>query len=199
MSTHISPRPRSAARPAAGLLVAGLSALAAACFQNMSLETYSDSSAIDVAIAPRSDPEPGRLAGITAAHNAARAELNIAPLTWSPEVAAFAQAWADKLAEQGCVMQHRPYEGPDAQKYGENIYSSWGSMPSTADVVAAWVAEGEDYNALTDTCSGVCGHYTQVMWAASERLGCGMASCGDKEVWVCNYDPPGNIWGERPY
>ncbi|MCY0992984.1 CAP domain-containing protein [Nannocystis sp. ILAH1] len=165
----------------------------------MSRETYSDSSAIEVAIVPRSDPEAGRLAGITAAHNAVRAELNIAPLSWSPQVAAFAQAWADTLAEQGCVTIHRPYEGPDAQKYGENLFSSWGYAPSAVDVVADWASEAEDYTALTDTCSGVCGHYTQVVWAASERLGCGMASCGDKEVWVCNYDPPGNIWGERPY
>ena len=199
MSTQIHPHHRSAARPAGGLLVAGLSALAAACFPDMSSETYGDSSAIELAIVPRSDPEPGRLAGMTAAHNAVRAGLNIAPLTWSPQVAAFAQAWADKLAEQGCVMQHRPYEGPDAQKYGENLFSSWGSAPSAVDVVADWVSEAADYDAVTGTCSGVCGHYTQVVWAASERLGCGMASCGDKEVWVCNYDPPGNIWGERPY
>lgn len=199
MSTHILFHPRSAARPAAGLLVAGLSALAEACLPDMSWETYSDSSAIEVAIVPRSGAEPARLAGITAAHNAVRAELNIAPLTWSPQVAAFAQEWADALAERGCMTIHRPYEGPDAQKYGENLFSSWGDAPSAVDVVAHWVSEVADYNAVTDTCSGVCGHYTQVVWAASERLGCGMASCGDKEVWVCNYDPAGNIWGERPY
>jgi uncharacterized protein YkwD len=196
MSTVIVPSHPSAARRAAGIVTAGLSALVAACQGDMSFETCED---IDALIAPRSDPEPGRLAGLTAAHNAVRAELGLDPLTWSPEVAAFAQEWADKLAAKGCVMQHRPYEGPDAQKYGENIFKSWGIMPTAQKVVDSWAAEVADYDAIADTCSGVCGHYTQVVWADSQHLGCGMATCDDQEVWVCNYDPPGNIVGEKPY
>jgi pathogenesis-related protein 1 len=30
-------------------------------------------------------------------------------------------------------------------------------------------------------------------------VGCGVARSGRTEVWVCNYDPPGNYVGERPY
>ena len=45
----------------------------------------------------------------------------------------------------------------------------------------------------------MCGHYTQVVWRKSLRVGCGMATCGATEVWVCNYDPAGNWDGERPY
>jgi hypothetical protein len=26
-----------------------------------------------------------------------------------------------------------------------------------------------------------------------------MATCGGTEVWVCNYDPAGNVLGQRPY
>ncbi|PCC72400.1 Cysteine-rich secretory protein family protein [Nannocystis exedens] len=199
MSTAITPHPPCVARPAAGLLVAGLLALAAACRPDMSLETYNDVSAIDVTLVPRSDPEPGRLAGITAAHNVVRGELGIDPLTWSSQVAGFAQEWADKLAQKGCVMEHRPSDGPDAQQYGENIFGSRGYASSATHVIANWVSEVQDYDAITHTCSDVCGHYTQVVWADSKRLGCGVASCGDREVWVCNYDPPGNILGERPY
>jgi pathogenesis-related protein 1 len=145
------------------------------------------------------DPESGRLAGITAAHNAVRSPLGVPALTWAPEVAKFAQAWADKLKGQGCALKHRPHKGADAQKFGENVYSASGSAPTAGDVVDTWAAEVADYNAKTNRCKGVCGHYTQVVWRKSQRLGCGMASCGETEVWVCNYDPPGNFMGERPY
>lgn len=62
---------------------------------------------------------------------------------------------------------------------------------------------GNDYDSNTcspGTCSCIsfqcnaCGHYTQVVWRDSERLGCGVGDCtGGGEIWVCNYDPPGNV------
>jgi len=198
MHTATHPHHRSAARRAGGPLRAGLSLLLTVVQTDMSLETDA-SAAVDELLAPRADPEPGRLAGITAAHNSIRGALGLPSLTWSTTVAQFAQAWADKLQAQGCNMQHRPYNGPDAQKYGENISGNWGYMATAAQVVAGWAAEVQDYDAETNTCHGVCGHYTQIVWRNSKRLGCGMATCGDTEVWVCNYDPPGNITGERPY
>jgi pathogenesis-related protein 1 len=146
-----------------------------------------------------STSEPGRLAGITAAHNKVRDPLGLPALIWSDDLARFAQTWADKLKRKGCQLNHRPRSGPDAQKYGENIYSSTGHAPTAADVVDTWAAEVADYNAKTGRCKGVCGHYTQIVWRKSQRVGCGMAACGDTEVWVCNYDPPGNFLGQKPY
>jgi pathogenesis-related protein 1 len=149
--------------------------------------------------AKRGDPEQGRLAGITAAHNEVRAGLDLPPLEWSPELARFAQAWADKLKKRGCALKHRPRSGADAQRYGENIFSMTGDTPSARIVVDSWAAELADYNPKTNRCKGVCGHYTQIVWRDSRKLGCAMAACGDTEVWVCNYDPPGNYVGKRPY
>ena len=148
---------------------------------------------------PAGDPETGRFTGITAAHNRVRARLDIAPLAWSPELARFAQAWADKLARKGCRLQHRPPSGADKQRHGENIFSMSGDSPSADAVVDEWAAEVKNYDPKTHRCKGVCGHYTQVVWRKSLRVGCGMATCGDTEVWVCNYDPAGNWDGERPY
>lgn len=148
---------------------------------------------------PPADREPGPLAGITAAHNRVREPLGIAPLTWSPELARFAQTWADKLGREGCDLQHRPRSGPDAQRYGENIYGASGGQPGAGDVVDMWAKEAQGYDAKRGRCKGVCGHYTQIVWAKSQRLGCGRAVCGESEVWVCNYDPPGNVLGQRPY
>merc|ERR1719464_2183831 len=49
--------------------------------------------------------------------------------------------------------------------------------------------------------SGKCmiGHYTQLVWASTSHVGCGVASCdqglgGDGGVFfVCKYTPPGNM------
>ena len=147
----------------------------------------------------RGDPEQGRLAGITAAHNRVREPLGLPPLLWSEELAAYAQSWVDKLERKGCPLKHRPRTGPDAQRHGENIFSMTGQSASVNDVVDSWAAEVEQYDARTNRCKGVCGHYTQIVWRASQRVGCAMAACGDTEVWLCNYDPPGNFVGQRPY
>jgi uncharacterized protein YkwD len=141
------------------------------------------------------------MAGITAAHNAARAAVMppaspaIPPLAWSGAVADVAQAWADN-----CMFQH------SGGMYGENIYAGTNAATPQA-VVDAWMAEASSYDYATNTCTGTCGHYTQVVWRASARLGCGVASCtenspfngGPWQIWVCNYDPAGNFAGMRPY
>lgn len=148
---------------------------------------------------PTSGAEGGRMTGITAAHNKARAELGLPALVWTPALAQYAQAWANKLQQRGCDLQHRPSRGADAQKYGENLYWSSGMKSTPNGVVGEWVAERKDFDIKTNRCRGVCGHYTQVVWRKSTRVGCAMATCGEAEVWVCNYDPPGNYVGERPY
>ncbi|MCA9635011.1 MAG: hypothetical protein KC420_03145, partial [Myxococcales bacterium] len=63
--------------------------------------------------------------------------------------------------------------------------------------VGAWASEASAYNAQTGACSGVCGHYTQIVWSSTSALGCGYATCGAGEIWVCNYDPRGNILGQK--
>lgn len=150
------------------------------------------------------DEEPADVAGITAAHNAARAAVSpaastpIPPLEWSSDLAAVAQAYAEN-----CVFEH------SGGQYGENLYAESGLNATPQDVVDAWVSEDADYDYDSNSCNvgAVCGHYTQVVWADSQRLGCGVANCsqnspfgsGSWTIWVCNYDPPGNFVGEKPY
>jgi uncharacterized protein YkwD len=138
--------------------------------------------------------ETGKLAGLTAAHNRERAAVRVRALRWSNELGRYASTWANQLARNGCELVHRR-DG----KYGENIF--WSSDPATAaTVVADWVAEKSDYHHATNRCTGTCGHFTQVVWQATTKLGCGTASCpGGGEIWVCNYDPPGNVMGQSPY
>jgi len=150
---------------------------------------------------PQPDPPPppppvqesGLLAGMTAAHNAARAAVGVAPLQWSPEIAGYAQQWADELAANGCALVHRP-----DRPYGENLYYSQPGKNAAA-AVAMWTAEQANYDYENNTCDGICGHYTQVVWKNTTKLGCGVSSCDQKRVYVCNYDPRGNYVGQSPY
>lgn len=138
--------------------------------------------------------------GAVAAHNTVRAMAQPAPnpalpeVVWDPEIAAVAQAWAD-----GCVFEHS--DSP----YGENLYIGSGT-PTAAEAIQAWADEAAMYDYATGGCSGVCGHYTQLVWRSTARIGCGFADCDAPQgvsfagrIWVCNYDPPGNFIGEKPY
>jgi pathogenesis-related protein 1 len=151
--------------------------------------------------------EPAELAGITEAHNVARANVMPAPatpmppLTWDPALAEVAQLYAEE-----CVFEHS-----GAPNLGENLYANTGTSTPDA-VVGGWVSEVADYDYDSNSCAPDsqfgCGHYTQVVWADTLRVGCGVANCSTNspfgssstwQHWVCNYDPPGNWVGEKPY
>jgi pathogenesis-related protein 1 len=130
---------------------------------------------------------------ILAAHNAVRSEVGVPPLVWSESLAEYAAEWARTLAEEGRLHHH------DRPVYGENLYLISGGRTNPRLVVETWAAEEADYDAKTNSCRARCGHYTQIVWRDTKQVGCGVARSGRTEVWVCNYDPPGNYVGERPY
>ena len=108
------------------------------------------------------------------------------------QLCAHAQEWADKLMDEN-LFQHRP-----GQKYGENIYSSWSSTRAKirgGDAVDSWYKEIEQHTFGEEARSMNTGHFTQVVWAASVRLGVGLAKKEGKVIVVANYDPPGNFRG----
>ncbi len=155
--------------------------------------------------------ETGRMVGMTEAHNRFRRMSDAMPpmpaLVWDTELAAVAQAYSEELARTGCGLTH------SSNGYGENLYWQRGLTVSAEDVVAGWHEEIECYTfgpfMRGDSCNRACvdamnasgcGHYTQVVWRDTRRLGCGMATCSSgAEIWTCNYDPAGNYVGEEPY
>jgi len=152
--------------------------------------------------------DSGYLDGMTEAHNDVRSSATpvpdpaLAALCWSESVAAVAQAWADN-----CTWQHNPGRG----FLGENIFAGSGNWLSSAALSAVnlWAAEAAYYDYETNACASgeVCGHYTQIVWRSSEKVGCGITLCNTGSpfgggAWtfvVCNYDPPGNWVGQKPY
>lgn len=148
--------------------------------------------------------EPAALQGITEAHNAARRDRGLPELVWDDELAAVAAGWA-----AACDWRHNP----NRQGYGENLAGAVGRALSGPEATALWLEEEACYNYAADSChpedcaGAACGHYTQVVWRATRRIGCAENHCqsgfpGGSGAWhyvVCNYDPPGNIIGQRPY
>jgi pathogenesis-related protein 1 len=130
-----------------------------------------------------------------AAHNAARAKVGAPKLVWSDRLAAIAQEWADHLASVG-GFEHRP-----KSKYGENLFEMRGGKSTAAEVVEKWMSEAANFDYKSNRCrkGAMCGHYTQVVWRNTKEVGCAVAGKGTREVWVCDYDPPGNYVGRRPY
>ena len=138
-------------------------------------------------------PEPeGPEHGIVAAHNAARARHCAPPVEWSEQVADAARSWAAKLRDRGCAFEHSP-----GMKYGENLaYMAPAGIGSPESVVDGWYREVELYDYRASRFSFDAGHFTQVVWVSTARLGCARVECKNAEIWVCNYDPPGNVGGE---
>ncbi|CAF2106177.1 unnamed protein product, partial [Brassica napus] len=107
-------------------------------------------------------------------------------------VAAFAQGYVDQLSGH-CILKHSG--GP----YGENLAMGSGDFSGVV-AVELWVKEKANYNYASNTCNGVCGHYMQVVWRNTVRLGCAKARCSNGGTVIsCNYDPQGNCVNERPY
>jgi uncharacterized protein YkwD len=129
------------------------------------------------------------------AHNQWRKRYNVPALTWSPQLATYAQDWANRL------LREDKFEHRQNSRYGENLAWASGQQVSPQQVVNMWGNEVKDYTYATNSCKPgkVCGHYTQIVWRNTKQVGCGVARSNGKEIWVCNYNPPGNYIGQKPY
>ena len=130
-------------------------------------------------------------------HNYWRADVGVtSKLVWSEEMADLAADWARKLKRRNCGFEHRPNN-----KAGENLFKGTSGYYDAKDVVDAWGNEKADYNYKRNTCKAgkMCGHYTQIVWNTTSKVGCAKIQCDGYDLWVCNYDPPGNWVGEKPY
>jgi uncharacterized protein YkwD len=124
------------------------------------------------------------------AHNKYRAKHCAAPLMWSTKLAAAAQKWADSLRDQGCAFGHSG--GP----YGENLAAGTIGALDPASTVTYWYDEIKHYKFPDGGFSPTTGHFTQLVWRGTKQVGCGHSQCKGNDIWVCEYDPPGNWDGE---
>jgi hypothetical protein len=140
---------------------------------------------------------------ILACHNRERAALNIHSLFWDEGLARDAQAWADHLARTG-RLEHSPETPAGMSGAGENLWAGTAGAYSPEEMVGHWVEEKRDYTpgvfpavSRSGDFSAV-GHYTQLIWRRTARVGCGLGHGADEDVLVCRYQAAGNVVGERP-
>jgi uncharacterized protein YkwD len=139
--------------------------------------------------APDAVDPPADLRPLLERHNRLREGHCAPPLAWSPEVARAAQAWADELAGD-CQLEH------SGSAHGENLAAGTAGVLDAEGVVDLWYREIDHYDLANGGFSAKTGHFTQVVWVDTARLGCGRAACKGLQIWVCNYDPPGNVHGQ---
>ena len=135
-------------------------------------------------------------AELLAAHNSYRESLGLPPLRWSDSLAAKAQQWADHLAEIGELV----HSGS-----GQNLAMAAAGTQTLTQLVDLWGSEQANFTngdfpdiSTTGNWEDV-GHYSQIIWRSTTKVGCGFAEDYGRDVLVCDYDPPGNVMGERAY
>jgi pathogenesis-related protein 1 len=127
-------------------------------------------------------------------HNYYREQVKVPKIKWSDKLAQKAQDWAIVIAKKDRLI-HSNY------KYGENIFMSTGAV-SPKFVVDDWASEKKYYHGekISSKNYHLFGHYTQIIWSSTIYVGCAEAiSKTGKYYWVCEYDPPGNYIGEKPF
>jgi hypothetical protein len=141
-------------------------------------------------------------ARLLAAHNAERVRLGVPALAWDPALAADARGWADELAATG-RFEHS-IDAPGKPIQGENLWAGTPRAFAPEAMIALWAAEKADYrpglfpnNSRSGDVERV-GHYTQLIWRGSRRVGCATAVGRQEEFLVCRYSEAGNITGQRP-
>ena len=168
-----------------------------------------------LADAPGGVGEPPELMGMTLYHNQVRAAVDttgvsggpLPALAWDPNLAAYAATWAAMCQDtnhDGLVDHNQARTNVAGYAYiGENIYASSGAA-TAMDAVQLWAAEKVDYTYATNSCAAgkVCGHYTQLVWRATLKVGCALQNCPGLQypsTIVCDYGPGGNFGGQSPY
>jgi hypothetical protein len=149
------------------------------------------------------------------AHNQARSgpltpppSPALPPVSWDAILADSVYNYALKCQGSGGLLDHNANRSTDYQALGgsgyvgENIYGSSGSSTTpAADAVMLWMSEASSYDYATNSGNNT-GHYTQVVWRASVRIGCAIVDCPAltyHNTVICDYAPGGNITGQKPY
>jgi len=154
--------------------------------------------ALVLSLVPRvycQEADATEIASILERHNFWRADVGVGELTYSQDLAKEANKWAIALKKQQCAFKH------SRTSFGENLFKGTVGYYTVADAVDSWAGEKQDYNYEGNKCAKdkVCGHYTQIVWQNTTEVGCAKNICDGSVTWVCNYNPPGNYVGQKPY
>nr|XP_039250396.1 glioma pathogenesis-related protein 1-like [Styela clava] len=133
-----------------------------------------------------------------------RHSSNMRYMTWDGEL-----AWNAEVYGRRCRYRRNKYK--KHSKYssiGENMFATKASSSVFKPPMAIrkWFSENSNFNYYSRTCLSkkVCGHYTQVVWAESFKVGCALTKCTfiselqyrNSLLFICYYATAGNVTGE---
>ena len=131
------------------------------------------------------------------------AASNMKTVSWDYELAQIAQRWTNQC-EFGNDECRDVDRFPVGQNPGMKTTGDHNTRPS--DIIMMWYNEVKDMNrnlvnSLTTTNN--VSHYTQMIWANTDRVGCGkivyQVDGLNRYYMVCNYGPAGNLIGQPVY
>eukprot|EP01117_Protostelium_nocturnum_P007487 TRINITY_DN2678_c0_g1_i3.p1 TRINITY_DN2678_c0_g1~~TRINITY_DN2678_c0_g1_i3.p1 ORF type:complete len:1126 (-),score=283.22 TRINITY_DN2678_c0_g1_i3:1037-4414(-) len=134
-------------------------------------------------------------------HNAERRHYRIGSLSWDTASAQVAFDHANR-----CEWVHNPN-----RSRGENIAAYSGDQTDNIPLLfKSWTKEKSNWDCPNNAVvnNTVVGHFTQIVWEQSTRVGCAIVFCrtgspfGSFPDWtfaVCDYTPPGNYIEQRPF
>nr|CDJ95938.1 SCP extracellular domain containing protein [Haemonchus contortus] len=106
-----------------------------------------------------------------------------------------------------CVFAHNSYS--DRNDWGQNLYMTsilkQNKTAAAAESVDLWFDELQQNGVPSDNVMTMAvfnrgvGHYTQVVWQWSNKIGCAVEWCSDMTFVACEYDSAGNYMGMPIY
>jgi len=127
-------------------------------------------------------------------HNRKRA-LHCSPkLVWSQELYESAKKAADAMQASG-VLFHNNTSGASGQ-YGQNIFEH-SSTTSLVGPIVSWYDEVDKYDFNSPGLKDEAGHFTQLVWKDTKRVG--MAASSNGKYVVANYYPAGNVNSRKAF
>jgi len=132
--------------------------------------------------------------------NQYRAKHSAPPVELDQELVTYAKSRAEHVADKGTLV----HDGTGG--YGENLYASSSTSPTQGPATGAasgWYNEVDFYNYETFASkdpSKAIGHFTQLVWKGSTKIGAGRV-CGSADgTWhdtyiAVNFSAAGNMAG----
>ena len=133
--------------------------------------------------------------------NKFRSRHHSPPLNYDKNVTNIAQKYANYLASHN-LFEHGMLYDANGNRLGQNIMAIYNSKINNSEIlklaVNQWYSEYKYYNYSNPGFSQKTGHFTQVVWKSSNKIGFGIAKNGSRTVVVADYYPAGNVFSQFP-
>jgi hypothetical protein len=130
---------------------------------------------------------------------------NMLQMYWHEKLAVKAQELAKKCKNAHSGINDRSFSempfliGENFEMAGKEDQANW------AGVLGKWFNQVSNFKnrqvlmKTVDQTSNLSEAFTQIVWARSYMVGCGISLCDDNLLYLCLYGPGGNVTGESIY